>query len=247
MIPRLYAPARLSAGATLALDSDAAHHAVRVLRLAPGDPVELFDGDGRSAAATLTATRPAAVRIDAILDAEPDPVIALTLAQCLSSADKMDWTIEKAVELGVVAVVPLQSARSVVRLDAERAARRETHWLRLMAAACAQCRRNRLPRLHPVTTIDAWLRGLPPCPPGERRLILDQAAAESLSARSRGGARPEAFVLLCGPESGFGDGERALAAECGWEPVSLGPRVLRTETAGLAALAVLQAMLGDLR
>ena len=262
MIPRLFTPLALSQGAIVPLDAAASHHVSRVLRLGSGAPVELFDGRGQAADATIVSTSPLTVRIEQVHPPAAPPILHLTLAQCISAADKMDWTIEKAVELGVAAIAPLQSHKAIVKLSPERAARRHQHWERLILAASAQSRRNLVPELQPAMKLDDWLR------PGEGhaggmqasgrdaalRLILDPRAPQSLPAvmagqqpDGDGDDRPRRVVLLCGPEAGFSDTEWRQAAETGWLPARLGPRVLRTETAGLAALAVLQAGWGDLR
>jgi 16S rRNA (uracil1498-N3)-methyltransferase len=259
MIPRLFTSLPLLAGASIPLDPAAAHHVRRVLRLGAGDPVELFDGDGGGATATLLDTPAGSARVDALLPTEPPPPLQLTLAQCISAADKMDWTIEKAVELGVSAIVPLQSQKAIVRLTEARGSKRREHWLRLIIAACGQSGRNRAPRLEPVAALSDWIRtgnhradGVPVL-----RIILAPCAARSLNAvlaeHEPGfeiGNQPRGqreVWLLCGPESGFSEPEFRQAVDAGWLPAALGPRVLRTETAGLAALAVLQARWGDLR
>jgi 16S rRNA (uracil1498-N3)-methyltransferase len=263
MIPRLFTPLELSQGAILALDAAASHHAIRVLRLGPGAAVELFDGLGRAAAATIVdTTSPATVRVQALHPPANAPALQVSLAQCISGADKMDWTIEKAVELGVAAILPLQSQKAIVKLTAERAARRHDHWQRLVLAACAQSGQNRVPTLHPAMKLEDWLRqplGRETDEPPALRLVLDPGATESLPAvmaaqEAMAGVEPaghstcrRSVVLLCGPESGFSKPESQQAREAGFQPARLGPRVLRTETAGLAALAVLQARWGDLR
>jgi 16S rRNA (uracil1498-N3)-methyltransferase len=262
MIPRLFTPIPLTAGATVELDPASAHHAVRVLRLGPGAAVELFDGNGHGAAATILPGKPARVQVEKLLAMEAEPVLRLTLAQCISASEKMDWTIEKAVELGVTTLVPLQSQKGIVRLTAERAAKRLEHWQRLILAAAAQSGRKRVPKLEGVIDLGSWLasgsraRGiegdgvlrlvLAPDAPGSLNAVL---AAHEDEAGSRSSGRPTKLAgvcLLCGPESGFSPAEYQRACDTGWQPAALGPRVLRTETAGLAALAVVQARWGDL-
>ncbi len=261
MIPRLYTPLDLSTGLTLQLDPATSHHAVRVLRLGTGAAVELFDGNGQAACATITSTSPATARVDRMLVPAAAPALHVTLAQCISSADKMDWTIEKAVELGVSAIVPLQSHKAIVKLTAERATKRREHWQRLILAASAQSGQNRVPRLDEAARLEEWLAQAPATGDAiERtvRLILDPRAGLSLAALlgaheptavagENAATAPRAVWLLCGPEAGFSDAEYRRACEAGWLPAGLGPRVLRTETAGVAALAILQARWGDLR
>lgn len=245
MTPRLLLPGPLTAGALVALDREASHHLSRVLRARAGDAVEVFDGAGHRHAATLTVADPRAseLRIDDALASTTESPLRLTLAQCVSAGEKMDWTIEKAVELGVAAIVPLLSARSTVKLDADRAQRRAEHWQRLVVAACMQCGRDRLPELHPVRSLAAWLET--PAP-DSLRLVLAPGAAQAIGTLPAP-ARPDTAVqLLVGPESGLSAAEVDQACAAGFLPVRMGPRILRTETAGLAALAVLQARFGDL-
>ncbi len=273
MIPRLYTPQALTTGSVIELDAASAHHALRVLRLGPGAPVELFDGDGQAAEATILSIKPGSARIQRIHEPRPAPVLQVTLAQCISASEKMDWTIEKAVELGVSAIVPLQSQKAIVKLTAERSAKRREHWQRLILAACAQCGQNRVPALQEVSRLEDWLdrsssdgglgEGQGGRHPGRQvlRLILDPGAAQSLpavlarleTAAAADIAAPSAnrsgfdqVWLLCGPEAGFSDSELSRALGMGWIAASLGPRVLRTETAGLASLAILQGRWGDL-
>ncbi|MGD9942217.1 MAG: 16S rRNA (uracil(1498)-N(3))-methyltransferase [Burkholderiaceae bacterium] len=267
--------------APLRLDARQSHHLVRVLRLGPGATVECFDGRGaRFSARIETADAKACMlRLEERLASVTESPLRITLAQCISSAERMDWTIEKAVELGVHAIQPLSSLRSQVRLDAARAAKRAEHWSRIIEAACMQCGRDRLPLLRPVMTLPSWLdrdaaagidaneerandgnandekandgdvsdeaapptSPLPPAPP--LGLVLHPAAAVPLSAVAVDRQRP--LRLLVGPESGLADDELAAARAAGFMPVKLGPRVLRTETAGLAALAALQIRAGD--
>ena len=167
MTPRIHLPALADQPAPpvpsdpLPLDEPAAHHLLRVLRRGIGDGIEVFDGQGRCWRAQVASTKPATVTLQAALPAEPPPRLQLGLAQCLSTAEKMDWTIEKAVELGVSHIVPLLSARSVVKLDGARAEKRVQHWQRLVVAAAMQCGRSR-PRSRPSSP---WAPGWPACPP----------------------------------------------------------------------------------
>jgi 16S rRNA (uracil1498-N3)-methyltransferase len=238
MIPRLYCPSLLAFGAAVDLPESAAHHARRVLRLDAGDAVTLFDGQGAEFAATLLAGNRALVGERNPVDCEAP--IRVTLAQALPAADKMDWLVQKAVELGVAAVQPLAARRCVVRLAGERAERRIAHWQQVAVAACEQCGRNRVPVVAPLRDLPHYL--------GETvvgetaRLLLSPDAGVRLSELPppRG-----AVTLLVGPEGGFEDGEVLAAAAAGFTALRLGPRVLRTETAGLAALAAMMALWGD--
>ena len=243
---RLFHPGPLQAGATVQLDEQASHHAVRVLRLTAGAALEVFNGSGLRWPATLLEARAngAAVQLADPIDAGTESPMALHLAQCLPGGDKMDWVVEKAVELGVRSIQPLQARRSVLRLDGPRAAKRLGHWQRIAIAACMQCGRDRVPEIHPVIDLDRWLQtpvqqGGPD--PDAPRWLLSPDGGE----RVRVGATPERLWLLVGPEGGLTDDETAGALAAGWERLQLGPRVLRTETAGLAALAAVQTRFGD--
>jgi len=242
MTPRLYLPVSLRADDEFDLSTEQSHYVGRVLRLRPGDPLQVFDGNGSRHAAIIVALQSKQARLrlgDALVPGAESP-LSITLAQCISSAEKMDWTIEKAVELGVAAIQPLISRRSIVRLDAQRAQRRSEHWQRLIVAACMQCGRDRLPALAPTTDLSRWLA---PPTPGVTALVLVPGGNVRLSRIEAPAAR---IRLLVGPESGLADDEIEAARAAGFIEASLGPRVLRTETAGLAALAVLQARAGDL-
>lgn len=242
MTPRVLAPAPIPPAGVVTLGPDASHHLVRVLRVREGDQVQLFDGEGARFAATLIGADPkgCAVQVTHPETPLPESPIAITLAQCVSSAEKMDWTIEKAVELGVTAIVPLMSARGVVRLDDERGRRRLEHWNRLVVAACAQCGRDRLPRLTAPRSLRNWLASGEPT---GRAYVLTPGASERVGSIAPG---TDPVTLLVGPESGLSDDEVRDALAAGFSALSLGPRILRTETAGLAAIAALQARFGDL-
>jgi 16S rRNA m(3)U-1498 methyltransferase (EC 2.1.1.-) len=241
---RVHVDQPLESGQELALPPEAAHHLARVLRVAPGAGVVLFNGRGGEFAATVIAVGKRELRVR--LAAEHDPVerespLDLTLMQCVSKGERMDLTIQKAVELGVRRFVPLRSERSVVRLDADRWAKKGEHWRGVIVAACEQCGRNRLPELAPVDDLDRVLAARDDVAPA-LRLVLAPTAQPTLSRIDRAAA----VHLLVGPEGGLSPQELARAVAAGWQPLQLGPRVLRTETAGPAALAVLQARWGDL-
>ncbi|MBU9347017.1 16S rRNA (uracil(1498)-N(3))-methyltransferase [Burkholderia multivorans] len=244
-VPRFFVDTALRADATLALPADVARHA-QVLRLQPGDPLALFDGTGGQYRARLVEIdkRGALAQIDAFDPAEAEPPYRVTLAQGIAGGDKMDWVIEKAVELGVAAVVPLSTARGVVKLSGERAEKRVAHWRGVVRASCEQCGRNRVPDVAAVRAFAAWLDGLAPAPVnGELRLLLSPRA--SIPFASLPDAPPAAPVtLLIGPEGGLAPEEEAAARARGFTALSLGPRVLRTETAGAAVLAALAARWG---
>lgn len=237
--PRFFVDVPLGIGEPIALPAGVVHHAVRVLRLRDGAPITLFDGRGGEYAAFLRIDGAAALAQVAGFDpVERESPLRLTLIQALVAAEKLDWIVEKAVELGLdrIVVVPMQ--RSAVRLDETRAARRLQHLEDVARAACCQCGRNRVPPIAFFTGFDAMLTALPTDAP---RLLLLPTARQRLCTAVAG----DRAVLMVGPEGGFAESEIARAAQAGFVPASLGPRVLRTETAGLAAIAALQAMRGD--
>jgi 16S rRNA (uracil1498-N3)-methyltransferase len=219
-----------------------AHHLAHVLRLAPGDPVVLFDGRGAAYDAVIAQSARGAVRVrvgDRRNEDRESP-LEVMLAQAVSSGERMDYTIQKAVELGVAAVQPLLSERCVVRLSGERAAKRVLHWQAVAVAACEQCGRNRVPAVHPLLPLRDWLQQ--PAAPGELRLSLAPEAAVGLRQLDRPAGR---VTVLAGPEGGLTATELDDAAGAGFRPLRLGPRVLRTETAAVALLAAMQVLWGD--
>ncbi|HTS55497.1 MAG TPA: 16S rRNA (uracil(1498)-N(3))-methyltransferase [Burkholderiales bacterium] len=240
---RFFCAGDLSPGATRELPEAAAHHAARVLRLALGDPVVVFNGAGGESDARIVSIGKdhVAVRVGPWRAREAEPLVRVTLLQGLSARERMDFTLQKAVELGVADIFPVETRRSVMRLAEERAARRVEHWQNLVVAACEQCGRNRVPAVYPVSTLPDWL-GAHREPSGEHRIILSLLA----TTRLRDLAAPQQLLLLAGPEGGFAPEEVDMARSCGFTPVRLGPRVLRTETAALAALAAVHALWGDL-
>ena len=240
-IPRFHLSLPLTVGATVLLDDDAFNHAIRVLRLKPGASLALFNGEGSVFAATLIdiGKREAQAQITKILTGEVESPLRVVLAQGVSRGEKMDYTLQKAVELGVAAIQPLFTERSGVALRAERLDRKIQHWRGIVIGACEQCGRNRLPELRKPLTLTAWLaRFTEP----DLRLLLDPLADHSL----RGLEPPmNGITLLIGPEGGLSPVEIAQAGRAGFTGVRLGPRILRTETAGMAALAAMQALWGD--
>ncbi|NBT77910.1 MAG: 16S rRNA (uracil(1498)-N(3))-methyltransferase [Betaproteobacteria bacterium] len=269
MKPRfLLSPDQLVASARVELPAEAAHHAVRVLRLGAGAVLEIFDGAGRRATATVLSTDRdrCTVEIDAaILSSVTKSLLQITLLQGIAAADRMDWIIEKSIELGVDRVVPMMAQRSTVKLDADRAKKRHLHWQRIAVAACMQCGQDQLPTVDsplPARTAFAEFAEFAEFvhhPAGlSQRLILDPLAPDSLVQTVRSLmtddlatnhttnlADRSSWVLAVGPESGFDLDEIEAAKRAGFKPVRMGPRVLRTETAGPAAIAALQTLCGD--
>jgi 16S rRNA (uracil1498-N3)-methyltransferase len=238
---RLYCDLALSPGAEVVLPEAAARHAVSVLRLQQGDMLTLFNGEGGEYRARLVAVskRESRARLLEFHATELESPLRLTLALGISAGERMDYSLQKATELGVSAIAPLATERSVVKLAGERADKRLQHWQHVVIAACEQCGRNRVPAVAPVQTLYAYLAGVDK---SQRLLLLSPQATTPLKRA----AAAQAAVLLIGPEGGFAPAEHQAAATHGFEAVSLGPRVLRTETAPVAALAVLQALWGDL-
>lgn len=242
-MPRFFCPQPLAIGQIISLPDAVAHH-VQVLRLAPGDPVTLFNGEGGEYTAALTelGRRSASAEVRSHAPREVELPFALTLAQGLPEGSKMDWIVEKAVELGVTAIVPLTARRSVVRLAGDRAEKRLAHWQGVVVSASEQCGRNRLAQVSPVQDFNRWIAG--PAA-GVQRILLSPRAEQSLAQWAQA-TPPCAACLLVGPEGGYSDEEEAAAMAAGALALSMGPRVLRTETAGLAALAILAAAWGGL-
>ncbi|MBI3229891.1 MAG: 16S rRNA (uracil(1498)-N(3))-methyltransferase [Burkholderiales bacterium] len=239
-MPRFYVPETLEIGLRLALPTALAHH-VQVLRLQVGDVISLFHGDGGEYGASIIAIekKQVSVEIKTFAPTEIELPYALTLAQALPESSKMDWIIEKAVELGVAGIQPLAAQRSVQKLSAERAEKRFTHWQGIIIAASEQCGRNRLARLAPLASVEQWLSQQDL----HKRVLLSPRAETTLADWARHHP-PQALTLMIGPEGGFSSQEEDLALAHGALAFGLGPRVLRTETAGLAALASLQAVWG---
>ena len=241
-LPRFYCRAALSPGAHIELPEPVARHAVRVLRLPPGAPMVLFDGRGGEHLAHIQRIERERVvaELASWQDIERESPLAVTLVQALQAGEKMDFTIQKAVELGVRDIMPVESRRSVLRLSGERAAKRVAHWQGVAASACEQCGRNQVPLVAPLEKLENWLAR----PAGSTlRLMLAPDADEALVDLPPASA----VQLLIGAEGGLDPQEVLAAKQAGFRPVRMGPRVLRTETAGLAALAILQALWGDFK
>lgn len=241
-MPRFYCPQPLVAGESIALPDAVAHHAW-VVRLQPGAELTLFNGDGGEYLAELAGVekKSATARILAFAPRERELPYQITLAQALPEAAKMDWIIEKAVEMGVAAIQPLAAQRCVVRLAGERAEKRAAHWQAVIVAASEQSGRNRLARLAPLDGFTGWIGQ----PDPHARILLTPRATASLPdwARVQG---PQALTLLIGPEGGYTEQEEDAAIARGAIALSIGPRVLRTETAGIAAVAALNALWGGM-
>lgn len=246
--PRFFSSDALRAGASLDLSESAARHACRALRLGVGDGLVLFDGNGGEYDACIAAVARDRVTVDVIAhrQVESETPFEITLVQALQSGDKMDMTVQKAVELGVTRIVPVSSRRSVLRLQGERAERRVEHWRGVVVSACEQCGRNRVPEVTALSSLERWLDESPATGAnnGVLRLMLAPGAEFTLNQipPPQAGGKVE---LLIGAEGGLAPDEVEKARQAGYVAVRLGPRILRTETAGLAALAAMQCLWGD--
>jgi 16S rRNA (uracil1498-N3)-methyltransferase len=240
-VPRFYVDAPLRAGGSCTLAEDAAHHAIHVMRLREGDDATLFNGHGGEYAARVASMQKLRIALDVLqhLPVERESPLQVTLIQGVSSSDRMDLTVRKSVELGVSAIHPVLATRSVARPKGDRADSRRAHWQKIVISACEQCGRNRIPEVHPLLAVTDALRALPE---GGMGILLSPRSELPLS-KAVGGK--SSFILAAGPEAGFDADEEAAFAKAGYTPVKLGPRILRTETAALAALAALSALRGD--
>jgi 16S rRNA (uracil1498-N3)-methyltransferase len=238
---RLFVDTPLQAGFGVTLSEAAANHAVRVLRLREGDAVTLFNGDGHDYSGQISLgkreARVQVMRVDAVANESP---LAITLVQAIARGEKMDLILQKATELGVAKIVPVTSDRTEVRLDEDRADKRILHWQRVLESACEQCGRAQIPQIESPLTLERAARLF--ADGDETRLVLHPDGGESLSRITCS----DAVAIAIGPEGGFSDRDLAVLDQAGFRRLTLGPRILRTETAGLAAITALQARFGDL-
>jgi|SRR5688572_808776 len=239
-MPRFYIDAPLRAGSSCALPEEAAHHALHVLRLRGGDEVTLFNGRGGEYAGRIASLGKRELLIDVLQhrEVEREAPLHMVLVQGVSSGERMDFTIRKAVELGVAEVRPVLAAASVARPKGERAAARREHWQKVAISACEQCGRNRIPQVHEMISVEQI-----PADQASYRILLSPRAELRFSEACR--KVETAVTIAAGPEAGFNAAEEAAFIDAGYVPAKLGARVLRTETAALAALAALNALRGD--
>lgn len=239
-MPRFHFPFPLSTGALLDLPAGAARH-VQVLRLQPGDTITLFNGEAGGgefeAGITHMGRSEVQVKVGVHLALERDSSREVHLLVGMPANERMDWLVEKATELGVTSIQPLLLERSVLRLSGERADKKLSHWRGIAIAACEQCGRNRVPQVHPVRTLADWVRAAKA--PLDQRLLLSLREGSQPLRQVTHASDQGALIFLSGPEGGLTPTEEDLALAQGFSPVSLGPRVLRSETAPLAALAAL--------
>jgi len=240
--PRIYSAQVLALGAQITLEADAAHHLARVLRLPIGSPLILFNGDGNEYPAEIIALdkKNVVVVISNVLTEARESPLAIHLGVAISKGERMDWVIQKATELGVTEISPLQTERVEVRLHGEREEKKLAHWRAVAISACEQCARNRIPTINDVQPLFNWIENIQV----DAKFVLHHRSVAVLDAQN---AAPKSVALLIGPEGGLSELEINAAEQRGFQSLRLGPRVLRTETAPLAALSVLQFLWGDLR
>ncbi len=238
--PRFYTAQVLEPGGDVELEADPSQHIARALRMPVGAALVLFDGRGGEYPAVIRAIgkRRVTAAVGEHRELERESPLAIHLGIAISRGERMDWVVQKATELGVRALSPLLSERTEVRLAAERADRKLGHWRRIAVSACEQCGRNRLPQINAPQGLDSWLQSAN----AERKLVLHHRAEEI----GDHGPAPASVALLIGPEGGLDAAEIAAAEAAGFRSLRLGPRILRTETAPLAAVAILQARWGDM-
>ena len=231
-MPRFYCPSPLATGLNLSLPPGAARH-VQVLRLQPGDAITLFNGEGGEFEATVTRMGRSDVEVEVgahhAIEREAHRSVHLLVG--ITANERMDWLVEKATEMGVASITPLVAERSVLKLKGERAEKKLAHWQGVAVAAAEQCGRNRVPPIHPAVTLTEWLKK---SAPGERWVLSLSGGTQPVSRQ----VSQEPVTVLSGPEGGLSRGEESAALTAGFAPVSLGPRVLRAETAPLAVLAL---------
>jgi 16S rRNA (uracil1498-N3)-methyltransferase len=239
-MPRFYVDAPLRAGTSCMLPEEAAHHALHVLRLRSGDEVTLFNGRGGEYAGRIASLDKRKLLIDVLQhrEVEREAPLRMVLVQGVSSGERMDFTIRKAVELGVAEVRPVLAAASVARPKGERAAARREHWQKVAISACEQCGRNRIPEVQDLVSVQEAMKR-----DESRKILLSPRAELRFSEACR--QIETAVTIAAGPEAGFNAAEEAAFLDAGYVPAKLGARVLRTETAALAALAALNALRGD--
>ena len=240
-IPRIFTNSPLAVGSQCQLDDNAANHVGRVLRMQAGQALLLFNGDGHDYHATITEAgkKHVLVAVTEAAENETESPLRVVLAQTLSKGDRMDYAVQKAVEMGVSEIVPLTTERCDVKLKGDREDKRLRHWQQVAISAAEQCGRARVPEIQPVMTVQQWLEHAQAC---DLRLVLHHHTERSLNTLEK----PSSIALMIGPEGGLTAEEIALAEDNGFLPVALGPRVLRTETAPVAAIALCQWLWGDI-
>jgi 16S rRNA (uracil1498-N3)-methyltransferase len=246
MLPRILHP-ELASGPN-ALSEEASHHLVRVLRAKAGDAVILFNGQGLEAQAILTEAHPqhSICQAQALATINRESPAQITVIQALCLGDKMDWVVQKACELGASQLIPVRTARSQLKLDGDRATKRQAHWQRIADAAAAQCGRNQVMMVAPIVSLESALAqagsaAADTTPADTTKWLLDPFAEQRLSTASL----TQNVTLAIGPEAGWSDEEETLASQAGFQGIRCGPRVLRTETAAAVVLTAIAVRLGE--
>lgn len=240
-IPRVFTTQPLSVGDTIQLEEAAARHLTSVLRMVQGQNIILFDGRGGEYNAELTDAKKGAARakVDLFIDADRESPLKIELAIGISRGERMDWIVQKATELGVTGITPLFTERCEVKLNAERLGKKTRHWQQVAVSACEQCQRNTLPVIQPAVSLERYLstarEGL--------KLVLHHRSSQRLDEMRN---QNNYVTLLVGPEGGLSEREIGLATSAGFSPLAIGPRVLRTETAPLATISIIQSLWGDM-
>ena len=239
-IPRIYTEQNLQANAAFELGPGPSAHIAKALRMRTGDSLILFNGEGGEYKASIVALEKKFVQIrtQEHNPAELESPLQLALGIAISRGDRMDWIVQKATELGVVSITPLMTQRTEVKLKGDRAEKKHAHWRQIIISACEQCGRNRLPELNNLMDLNSWL----PSVKAQRKFVLHHRNTSAQKLEQQ----PTSVAILVGPEGGLSDQEIDQAGNQGFEALTLGPRVLRTETAPLAALAILQSRWGDM-
>jgi len=240
-IPRIYTSAPLSVGAQVSLDEAPSHHLSKVLRMQEGRELIVFNGQGGEFSAVIEAVHKKMVdiRVGDFIESDRQSPLSLELAIGISKGERMDWVLQKATELGVTRISPLITERTEVKLSGERLEKKLVHWQQIIIGACEQSQRNRLPELHAPVTLASWLSGST----ATRKFVLHHRDNQGLPA----GESVDQVALLIGPEGGLSQQEIDQARDAGCSPLTLGPRVLRTETAPLVAISLVQYLWGDFK
>jgi len=238
-IPRVYCPISLALNTPISLDDNAAHYLGKVLRMSAGRPIVVFNGEGGEYSGTISdvGKKHVQVMLDSFANTERESPLVIELAVGLSRGERWDFVLQKATELGVTRIVPLATERTEVKLKGDRLEKKWQHWRQIIVSACEQCQRNRIPELAPLTTLADYLSETKT----EQKFVLHHRDNQGLPS----GVSPSSAALLIGPEGGLSDNEITAAQETGFNPLALGPRVMRTETAPVAAISVLQYQWGD--
>jgi 16S rRNA (uracil1498-N3)-methyltransferase len=247
-LTRVYVDTGLHSGSVLELPRDSASHLAKVLRARVGDDLILFNGDGSEFPAVIETVRGSrvSVAVGAARAAMRESLLQISLIQCVPRGDRMDFVVQKATELGVTRIVPVLSQRSVVKLSAEQAASKLIHWQAVAISACEQSGRNCLPQIDTALPLLNYLGALPDKPAGALRLVLEPDQTAAADNGSAAAAAIDAVQFAIGPEGGFAPEELEALRLCGFSRITLGPRVLRTETAAIAGLVMLQIRFGDM-